>query len=92
MPKSRRKLALPVASLLILPLAGCSTPTTATSAASVAASIGHVAPSRRDTCETQRKLAAQSSRIDTIISGKETVYKPAPCKDQSPASPDPKTS
>jgi hypothetical protein len=78
---------------LILPLAGCSTPITATSASSVAESIGHVEPSKTDTCETQKKLAAQSSRIDTIIQGKEVVYKPAPCKQPSPASqPEPKTS
>ncbi len=90
MPKSHRKLALPAASLLILPLAGCETPTIVTSAASTAESIGHISPSRKDTCETQRQIAAQSSRIDTIIKGKETVYKPAPC--QVPASPEPKTS
>ena len=30
--------------------------------------------------ETQAALAQQSSRIDTIIKGKETFYKPAPCK------------
>jgi hypothetical protein len=41
----------------------------------VAESIGHVAPSKADTCETQKALAAQSSRIDTIVSGKEVVYK-----------------
>lgn len=72
-------------------MAGCATPITATSAAAVAEKIGHVEPSKADTCETQRKLAAQSSRIDTIIKGKETVYKTAPCN-QAPASPEPKTS
>lgn len=41
----------------------------------VAEKIGHVAPSKADTCETQRALAAQSSRIDTIIKGAEVVYK-----------------
>lgn len=73
-------------------LSGCAQINTMTNAASVAESIGHVEPSRKDTCETQRKLAAQSSRIDTIIIGKETVYKPAPCRDQTPATPEPKTS
>jgi hypothetical protein len=61
-----------------------------TSAAAIAASIGHVRPSRRDTCETQIQIAAQSSRIATIQSGQETVYK-ADCaalpKDGRPAGP-----
>lgn len=75
------------AGLSTLPLAGCLTPTTGpTSAAAVAESIGHVRPSKADTCETQRQIAAQSSKIDTIVTGKETVYK-ADCKEQpSPAS------
>ncbi len=75
---------------MAVPIGGCAQLNTVTEAAKVAESIGHVEPSRKDTCETQRKLAAQSSRIDTIIKGKETVYKPAPC--QVPASPEPKTS
>lgn len=66
-------------------LSGCSQTITVTEAGKVAESIGHVKPSKRDTCETQRQVAAQSSRIDTIIQGKETVYKPAPCKDSDPA-------
>ena len=60
--------------------AGCSTPTTLTDASAVAGAIGHVPPSKGDSCATQAALAQQSSRIDTIIKGKETVYKPAPCK------------
>jgi hypothetical protein len=54
-----------------------------------------VTASRKDTCATQKAIASQSSRIDTIITGKETVYKPAPCQEQPvPASkqPEPKTS
>lgn len=74
------------ASLLILPLAGCETPTTGTDAAKVATAIGHVRPSKRDTCETQRQIAAQSSRIDSIIANKETVYK-ADCQDPKPEPP-----
>jgi len=38
-----------------------------------------VKPSRADTCETQNQIAQQSSRIDTIITGSEKVYK-ADCK------------
>lgn len=89
MQNSKRRLALLAASLSTPLLAGCETLTIGTSAASVAESIGHVEPSKDDTCTTQRKLAAQSSRIDTIIKGKETVYKPAPCK---PPAPEQKTS
>ncbi|MEW5705093.1 MAG: hypothetical protein AB1781_11000 [Pseudomonadota bacterium] len=68
---------------------GCSTPITATDAGKVAVAIGHVPPSRRDTCETQKALAAQSSRIDTIVEGKEVVYKAPPCDTGKPP---PKTS
>lgn len=65
------------ASLLILTLAACATPTTGTDASKVASAIGHVKPSKQDTCETQKQVAAQSSRIDknTIVKNKEVVYK-----------------
>jgi hypothetical protein len=76
MPRFPRKPLLLLLGLSILLLAGCSTPDTApTSAAAIAQSIGHIRPSRRDTCETQQQVAAQSSKLDTITSGKETVYK-----------------
>lgn len=56
-------------------MAGCETPTNGlTEAAKTAAAIGHINPSKQDTCETQRQAAAQSSRIDTIKTGKEVVY------------------
>lgn len=74
------KLALLAASLLTPSLAACETPTTATDAVKVASAIGHIAPSKSDTCETQKAIAAQSSRIDTIVQGKEVVYK-AECKE-----------
>lgn len=65
-------------------LPACATPTIVqTSAADTAKAIGHVEPSPKDTCETQRRVAAQSSRIDTTITGKEVVYKadcPKPAK------------
>lgn len=81
--------------MLLLPslalVAGCSTPITATEAKKTALAIGHVRPSRHDTCETQRAIAEQSSRIDTIANGKETVYRPAPCK-AAPVLVEPKTS
>lgn len=83
MPTLQGKLRLLLPSLSILLLAGCGTPTTAPiSAAAVATAIGHVRPSRRDTCETQMQVAAQSSRIATIATGRETVYK-ADCKPEA---------
>lgn len=60
-------------------LPACATPITETEAAKTASAIGHVRPSKADTCETQKQVAEQSSRIDTIITGKEAVYK-ADCK------------
>ena len=63
-----------LAASLSMALMGCETASTVTEAAKVAAAIGHVRPSVADTCETQRQLAAQSSKIDTIMAGKEVVY------------------
>lgn len=60
-------------------LPACATRITETEAAKTASAIGHVRPSKADTCDTQEQIAAQSSRIDTTITGKETVYK-ADCK------------
>jgi hypothetical protein len=51
-------------------------------AGKVAAEIGHIRPSPRDTCQTQKQIAEQSSKIDTIIKGKETVYKSPPCPEE----------
>ena len=80
MPTKKKKLMPLVASLAMTILPACSTPIIGqTSAADTAKSIGHVKPSKADTCETQKQVAEQSSRIDTIISGKEQVYK-ADCK------------
>jgi len=74
----RKRLQRLLLGLSILPLAACETPSTApTSAAAIAASIGHIRPSVRDTCETQQQVAAQSSKISTIIDGKQTVLKAA---------------
>lgn len=74
---------------------GCSSITTNIDSTKVAAVIGHIEPSKKDTCATQVQIAAQSSRIDTIIKGTETIYK-APClvdKKPEPVPPsEPKTS
>ena len=75
----RNSLAKPtplVASLLMLVLPACATPITVTEAQKTAEAMGHVKPSKADTCDTQQQIAAQSSKIDTPITGKETVYKP----------------
>lgn len=77
--KPYQKLPVLATSLLALNLAACKTLTTGTDAAKVATAIGHIEPSPKDTCETQKQIAAQSSRIDTIIEDKEVVYK-AKCK------------
>lgn len=70
----RMQLAL-AASLLTLSLAACSTSTTGTDAKKIAEAIGHIEPSKKDTCDTQKQIAEQSSKIDTITKGKEVVYK-----------------
>ena len=73
--KPFRKLPTLALSLPALTLAACSTPVTGTDAKKVAAAIGHIEPSKNDTCDTQKQIAEQSSKIDTIIKGKEVVYK-----------------
>ena len=71
-------------SLSTLLLPACASPTTElTKASDTAAAIGHVRPSRSDTCKTQEQIAEQSSKIDTIITGREVVYK-ADCKKNTP--------
>ena len=64
---------------LAIGLSGCGTQYTATDANKVADAIVHIEPSRRDTCETQRQVAAQSSKIETIKQGQEVVYKAPVC-------------
>lgn len=85
---SHAKLHLLLPSLSILLLPACASPIATTSAKAVAEQIGHVRASRSDTCGTQEQIAEQSSKLDTIITGKETVYK-ADCPKPSPS---PKTS
>lgn len=89
MRKPFSALLMPLAGLLTLPLAACGTPTTATSlsGAAVATAIGHIRPSQRDTCDTQRQIAAQSSKIAEFQTGKAATYKAAPPCDKLPAAP-----
>lgn len=80
MPRLQTLLLPLLAVLSTLMLGACSILTTAPtdpplSGAAVASAIGHVRPSKADTCETQVQIAAQSSRIATFQAGKETVYK-----------------
>lgn len=56
-------------------MAGCESVPHHTDAKKVATAIGHIEPSKQDTCDTQKQVAEQSSKIDTIIKGKEVVYK-----------------
>ncbi len=78
MPCARRP-ALLLSNLLILSLPGCAYLTNETkipaNVAEVAKEIGHIRTSRRDTCETRQQVASQSSKIDTLITGKVVAYK-----------------
>lgn len=69
-----QKLILLLLSLAPL-LAGCSTLTPGVTSAGAADAFKPIAASPRDTCETQRQIAEHNSRLDTIKSGKEIVYK-----------------
>lgn len=71
-------------------LAGCSTPTLPPTDVSLSAfkSIGY---STRDTCDTQRQIAAHNSVYDTLKTGKDTVYQ-APCERKKGVSKEAKTS
>lgn len=86
-PRKLPQLLLVAVSILLCQ--GCSTLTTGPteiSGAAVATAIGHIKPSKRDTCETQVQIAAQSSKIATFQAGKEVTYKPAPpCDKPAPA-------
>lgn len=62
---------------------GCASSPSGTDAKKVADAIGTISPSRKDTCETLKQIAEQSSRIDTIKQGKEVVYKAPPCEAKS---------
>jgi hypothetical protein len=66
--------------VLSLPLvAGCTGYPTGTDSKKVADAIGTIKPSRKDTCETLKQVAEQTSKIETIKQGKEIVYKAPPC-------------
>lgn len=68
-----------------LALAGCSTLTPGVTSLGAADAFKPIAASPRDTCETQRQVAEHNSRLDTIKTGKEVVYK-AHCETQRVAS------
>lgn len=89
---ARQRPTLLAASLLTLALPACAIPTTGlTDAKAVAETIGHVRPSKKDTCDTQQQIAAQSSRIDSIATNKEVVYKPEPCPNPQRVASNPET-
>lgn len=60
---------------LCLALAGCETLTPALTSAGAADAFKPISASPADTCETQRQVAEHNSRLDTIKTGKETVYR-----------------
>jgi hypothetical protein len=64
-----------LASLPILTLQGCATPTFVLTSLGAADAFRPIKASKRDTCATQRQIAAHNSVYDTIRSGKEVVYK-----------------
>lgn len=75
--QSIRRAALAISLALV---AGCSSSPTGTDARKVADAIGTIKPSKRDTCETVRQVAEQTSRVETIKQGREVVYKAGPCE------------
>lgn len=69
-----QKLTLPLALLVTLPLAGCSTLTPVSSKGALDA-FKPISASRADTCETRQAVAEHNSRYDTLKTGKPVVYK-----------------
>ena len=63
-----------------LPLVTACSSITATDSKKVADAIGTIEPSRKDTCETLRQVAQQTSRIETIRQGKEVVIASPKCE------------
>lgn len=64
-----------LASLLTPILGGCATPTFVLTSLGAADAFRPIKASKRDTCATQRQIAAHNSVYDTIRTGKEIVYK-----------------
>lgn len=62
---------------LSLVLAGCATPISVATDSSLK-SFTTIQASPKDTCETQKQVAAHNSAYDTLKQGKEVVYT-APC-------------
>jgi hypothetical protein len=61
-------------------LGGCGGYPQGTDSKKVADAIGTIKPSRKDTCETLKQVAVQTSKIETIRQGKEVVYKAPDCE------------
>jgi hypothetical protein len=71
-----RKLTMLLVSLAPA-LAACETPISGVTSLGAAEAFRPIAASPADTCETQKQVAEHNSRLDTIKSGKEVVYKAA---------------
>lgn len=65
-------------------MAGCATPTQPPVVDTSLQSFKPIGYSTRDTCPTQKEIAAHNSVYDTLKSGKPTVYQ-APCDKAKPA-------
>jgi hypothetical protein len=75
-----RSIKLTPLALSLALVAGCANSPSGINAKKVADAIGTIQPSRKDTCETQRQVAEQTSKIETIRQGKEVVYASPKCE------------
>lgn len=76
-----------LASLPILGLAACATPTPPPSSGAAAQIFDPVPVYEKGPCWMQRKWSAHNSKVDTLKQGREVVYKP-PCDvDPKPKAP-----
>lgn len=75
-----RKLLTLCATALSLALAACATPINVATDSSLQ-SFKTIQASPKDTCETQRQVAAHNSVYDSLKGGKQVVYV-APCESQ----------
>lgn len=79
MPRSTSWVRALLVSLVLPNLAACATLTidadTPISAKQFARNVPRVKPDPDDTCQTQRNVAKQDAYLDSIIDGKERIYK-----------------
>lgn len=83
MSKPFRRATPLAAGLLILPLAACAIPTPELTKAGALEAFKPIPASPRDTCDTQKAVAAHNSAYDSLKTGKDVTYK-APCQVDKP--------